>query len=91
MYLTDDDQLSTYSQITVPEGTTVRCMADTDGGRVEVSLGVGGRTTLDLDARMLDPMIDALLRVRGAQQERAAVSRARADAALTAYRAERGR
>lgn len=89
MYVTDDDALSTYSQISVPRGTRVRCMCDADGETIELAFGVAGRATLDIDARMLDPMIDALLRARGAQRERAAAARERSDAALAAYRAER--
>lgn len=82
---TSDDELSTYSTITIPDGTDVKCHAASDGSHVSVSFGVHERVTLDVHSDVLDPLIHGLIHARTDQEAKAERARAEAEAEFAAY------
>ncbi|PRY02202.1 hypothetical protein [Allonocardiopsis opalescens] len=70
-YFTSDDPLSTYSMITSPSRTPVKCFVTRDGGHVDLSFGTNGRVALTIDAAMLDPIMAAPAKVRTVAEARA--------------------
>lgn len=80
-----DDELRTYSSITIPDGTAVKCFATSDGSQVSVSFGVHERVTLDVHSDVLDPLIHGLIRARTDQEAKAERAHAEAEAAMAAY------
>lgn len=80
-----DDELSTYSSITIPDGTGVKCHAASDGSRVEVSFGVHERVTLDVHPDVLDPLIQRLIHARKVQRANSEREQAEAEVELAAY------
>lgn len=80
-----DDELRTYSAITIPDGTAVMCHAASDGSQVSVSFGVHERVTLDVHSDVLDPLIQRLIHARKDQRANAERERAETEAELAAY------